>query len=149
MEIVRKMKERDIPVCAGILAKAYGQAPYFERFLPEVAIEYMRSRFGFCHSSSFVLESEGQIVGFLLASISVWTSGKQAIIEEIVMDPEFQGRGYGKNLMKKVEKSLKESGVVSLILWSRKDSPAHGFHLGNGFTDSKDWVIMDKNLETD
>jgi len=143
------MEEQDLPICAEILARAYAQAPYFEKFLPDVAIGYMRSRFGFCRSGSFIVEGEGRIFGFLLASLSVWTSGKQAIIEEIVIDPDYQGCGYGKGLMAAAEKYLQEAGAVSIILWSRKDSPAHSFHLRNGFADSKDWVIMDKNLEED
>jgi len=48
--------------------------------------------------------------------------------------------------MQKAEEYLEEKDVHSVMLWGRRDAPAHGFHESNGFEDSDDWVIMHRAL---
>jgi len=144
---IRKMNAVDMPRCAEILEAAYSLPPYNEKFTPGVALSYIKSKFNYCAGHSFVSEDDDKkIVGFILIGLSVWVEGGQAIIEEIVVDPAMHGQGCGKALMVQTEKYLKENEIHSVILWGRKDAPAHGFHESNGFEESTDWVIMHKVL---
>lgn len=141
------MEADDLPRCAEILEAAYSLPPYDEKFAPGIALSYLNGKFNYCAGHSFVAEAEGdKITGFILTSLSVWVEGGQAIIEEIVVDPSVQGRGIGKQLMMIMEEYLRKKEIHSIILWGRKDAPAHGFHKSNGFGDSDDWVIMHKVL---
>lgn len=136
-----------MPRCAEILEATYSLPPYDEKFAPSVALSYIRSKFDHCAGHSFVAEDDGgRIVGFILISLSVWVEGGQAIIEEVVVAPTHQGKGYGKALMAHAEDYLRSKDVHSVILWGRRDAPAHGFHESNGFEDSDGWVIMHKAL---
>jgi GNAT superfamily N-acetyltransferase len=135
---IRKMEAEDLPRCAEILEAAYTLPPYDEKFAPGIALSYLNSKFNYCAGHSFVAEANEKITGFILTSLSVWVEGGQAIIEEIVVDPVVQGRGIGKQLMVITEEYLREKEVHSIILWGRKDAPAHGFHKSNGFGDSDD-----------
>lgn len=140
------MNAEDLPRCVEILEAAYSLPPYNEKFAPSIALSYLNSKFNYCAGHSFVAESEDKITGFILTSLSVWVEGGQAIIEEIVVDPTVQGRGIGKQLMTITEEYFKKKEIHSIILWGRKDAPAHSFHKSNGFGDSDDWVIMHKVL---
>jgi len=145
--MIRKMEAGDLSRCAEILEAAYILPPYNEKFSPGVALMYLEGKFKLCAGHSFVASGEdGRIAGFILASLSVWVEGGQAVIEEIVVDPAAQGQGYGKALMQKAEEYLEEKDVHSIMLWGRRDAPAHGFHESNGFEDSDDWVIMHRAL---
>lgn len=140
------METADLESCALILESAYSLPPYNEKFPPEVALGYIRAKYSYCAGHSFVVENDGELAGFILNSLSVWVEGGQAIVEEIVVSPVRQGKGYGKALMAATDAYLKERGVHSVILWGRRDAPAHGFHESNGFRDSDGWVIMEKTL---
>ena len=141
------METGDLPRCAEILEAAYVMPPYNEKFSSGVALKYLEGKFNLCAGHSFVASGEdGIIAGFILVSLSVWVEGGQAVIEEIVVDPAAQGRGFGKALIRKTEEHLEEKDVHSVMLWGRKDAPAHGFHESNGFEDSDEWVIMHKTL---
>ncbi len=145
MRVVREMEEINLAACASILESAYGLPPYDEIFSAGVALEYVRNKYVYCAGHSFVAEDDGgRIVGFILISLSSWAEGGQAVIEEIVVAPAQQGKGYGKALMAAADKHFQSRGVHSVILWSRRDAPAHGFHESNGFEDSDEWVIMHK-----
>ena len=143
---IRKIKTEDLPRCAEILEAAYSLPPYNEKFAPGIALSYMNSKFNYCAGHSFIAVNDDKVAGFILTSLSVWVEGGQAIIEEIVVDPPVQGCGIGKKLMMTTEEYLKENQIHSIILWGRKDAPAHSFHESNGFGDSDDWVIMHKAL---
>jgi GNAT superfamily N-acetyltransferase len=143
---IRKMRAEDLARCARILEAAYSLPPYEEKFTPDVASEYLRHKFVYCTPHSFVAEKAGKVVGFLLSSLSVWVEGGQAIIEEIVVEPPEQGQGCGTAMMAAAEGYLREKGVHSVMLWGRRDAPAHGFYKGKGFDDSDEWVIMHKAL---
>lgn len=144
--IIRKLVSKDLTRCAEILEAAYSLPPYEEKFTPAVARAYLESKFAYCAEHSFAAEEDGLVIGFVLVSLSVWVEGGQAIIEEIVVDPARQGRGFGRALMDAAEANLQKQEVHSMMLWGRKDAPAHGFHERHGFADSHDWVIMHKAL---
>lgn len=146
MSHIRKMQETDLAECAQILEDAYGLPPYNEKFPSGTSLAYIKSKYAYCAEHSFILEDEDNIVGFIISSLSVWVEGGQAIIEEIVVSPSHQGKGYGKALIVHTEKYLKDIDIHSVILWGRRDAPAHGFHKSNGFEDSDEWVIMSKEL---
>ncbi len=145
-QTIRPLTAEDLGRCAEILEAAYGLPPYDEKFTDGVALAYLESKFAGCAGHSFAATAEEEIVGFILTSLSVWVEGGQAIVEEIVVDPARQGRGFGRALMRATEAYLSARGVHSVMLWGRRDAPAHLFHERSGFTDSEDWVIMHKAL---
>ncbi len=144
---IRQLVPEDLARCAEILEAAYSLPPYREKFAPDVALAYLKSKFVACAGHSFAArDGDGRIVGFVLVSLSVWVEGGQAIIEEIVVDPARQGRGFGRALMRAAEGYLSAGGVHSVLLWGRRDAPAHIFHERSGFADADEWVIMHKAL---
>lgn len=55
----------------------------------------------------FVLKKEEEIIGTatLLFSVSTAMGGRVAWLEDVIVDPRFRGRGYGKMLLKEVLKN--------------------------------------------
>lgn len=58
----------------------------------------------------FVLKKEGFIIGMvsLLFTVSTALGEKVAWLEDMIIDPHFQGKGYGKMLLQEVLKKAKE-----------------------------------------
>jgi GNAT superfamily N-acetyltransferase len=147
MSLIRKINSTDLPKCAELLEKSYSKPPYKEKFSSGSAFEYLKRKLDFCQEHSFIIEEDENVVGFVIVNISYWTFGKQALIEEIVIDEDKQGQGYGKKLMEYANDYLKNLGVKSLMLWVRKDAGAYNFHLKNGFIEDENMAVMFKNFD--
>lgn len=143
---IKKIQSDNLTRCAELFQKSYGKPPYNEKFSRGNAFDYLRRKFDYCAEHSFVIEEDKNIIGFIIINLSYWTFGKQALIEEIVIDEDMQGQGYGKKLAEYVNDYLKNLSVKSLMLWTRKDTGAFNFHIKNGFTEDKNIAVMFKNL---
>ena len=144
MEKIRPMKKRDLKYCAMILEQAYSKEPYSETFQPGSALKYIESRFRIGKDHSFVLEESGKIKGFVMSSISYWTTGPQAIVEEIAVSEDSLRRGYATRLNNYLEEHFKSLGVRVAMLWTKKNSPAYKFHRNNNYTEARDVAVMFK-----
>ena len=141
------MKPSDLKQSAKFLATAYTLPPYNQKRQDGIAFAYLKDKFNKGKNTSYVLEDKGKVLGFAVCSLSYWADGRQAMMEEIVIDPEYQKRGLGKKLSAHVLKELKKMKVKSVSLWVKKKSPAYKFHTKNGFTEDGGFVVMFKNLK--
>ena len=145
--VIRKIQLTDLPKCAEILEKSYVKPPYNEKFTDGSAFNYLKRKLDFCAEHSLVIEDDISVIGFVIVNLSYWTFGKQALIEEIVIDEDEQGKGYVKKLMEYANDYLKSLGVKSLMLWGRKDAGAYNFKIKNGFIEDENMAVMFKNFD--
>lgn len=141
---IRKIQLSDLKVCSKILESAYSKEPYNENFAKGASLKYLNAKFK--HGDGFVVVEDKKIIGFVIIFLSYWSNGTQAIIEEIAIKPDLQGKGYGKAIMETVNKYLAKNKVKSVMLWVNKNSKALDFHKKNGFEVADDSVVMFKNL---
>ena len=144
---IRKIQKKDLKKCAQILEDAYSKKPYNEKFSKGSSLKYIENKYEFGKESSFILELNGKIIGFIFSSLSYWANGPQAIIEEIVIDEKFRGKNYSKKLVNYLERHLKKKKVKTIMLWAKKNSPAHKFHIKNEYKDANDLAVMFKELK--
>ena len=140
------MKSGDLKECSNFLATAYTLSPYNQKRQDKIAFSYIKDKFSKGKNISYVLEDKGKILGFAVCSMSFGADGKQAMLEEIVVDPKYQNKGLGKKLSSYVLKELKKIKVKTVSLWVKKKSPAYKFHTKNGFTEDGGFVVMFKSL---
>lgn len=143
---IKPMQYSDLDRCSELLENTYTKYPYNENFVPGNSLKYLKNKFNIGKDHSFVFLLDKKVMGFIIVSLSYWADGPQAIIEEIVFDKKIRGKGYAKKLMKYIETYLKERGVVSGMLWVKRDSAAYKFHLKNNYQEAKDLVVMFKDL---
>lgn len=144
---IRKIQKEDLPVCAKILRDAYGQAPYNEVFHDTNSEKYIKGKYDNCYQNSFVVTDENNnIIAFIFLTISVWSNGPQAIVEEIAVDPRFQNQGIGKELMQYIHEYLNSLDIKSIMLWAKKDDRLLSFYKNQGYFSADDFVVMFKNF---
>lgn len=147
MEKIRLMENKDLDACARIIEEAYSKDPYNETFSPGSALKFIDNRFSIGKGSSFVMEKDGKVKGFIISSVAYWSAGPQAIIEEIAVSEDSLRKGYATKLNDHLERHLKSIGVRSAMLWTKKGSPAMKFHEHNKYQEAKDVAVMFKILE--
>ena len=91
----------------------------------------------------------GQLEDKLIASAMAGYDGHRGWINYFAVHPEFQGRGYGKQLMDNVENRLRELGCPKIILQIREgNDKVFSYYQKLGFVEEKR-TNMGKSLEDD
>lgn len=70
-------------------------------------------------SHLYVLESDGQFIGMTTLCLYQCPTGWKAWIEDVIVDRNFRGKGYGKLMVRKAMEECKNRGNVTLMLTSR------------------------------
>jgi GNAT superfamily N-acetyltransferase len=120
----------------------------YERSLPEVTgtqQDLANALFGpepavFVH----VAEHDGRVAGFALwyLSYSTWQGRHGIYLEDLYVEPEQRGRGYGRDLLAELAVLCVERGYGRLE-WSVLDwnAPALGFYTSLGATAMDEWTV--------
>ena len=144
---IRKINKNDLETCSKILEEAYGKYPYNEIFKDFTAIEYIKGKYKNCRENSFVaIDDKKEVVAFIFLNISSWSDGLQAVLEEIAVNPSFQGSGIGKELLSYAHNYLSSFGAKSVMLWAKNDERLLNFYKKQGYFLADDFVVMFKNF---
>ena len=99
------------------------------------------------------VQAELFLVGYLedklIASVMAGYDGHRGYINYFAVHPEFQARGYGKQLMDNVENGLRELGCPKINLQIREgNDKVFSYYQKLGFVEEKR-INMGKRLEDD
>ena len=70
-------------------------------------------------SHLYALEYDEKIIGMVTLCIYQCPTGRKAWIEDVVVDQNYRGKGYGKVMIEKVMELCRNKGNVTLMLTSR------------------------------
>lgn len=143
---IRLIELDDLQQCANILQNEYSKAPYNEVFKDQNSLLYIESKYRNAKNSCFVMEDNWIIVWFCFSSISCWSNGLQWILEEIVVNEEYQWKWIWKKLYLYMENFFKSLWIKSILLWVQNDTNAYNFHTKNWFVRSEEHTIMFKDI---
>lgn len=101
--------------------------------------------------AAFVLEMEGEIIGFLAYHIlpQFHSHERHMRIVSLVVDQKCRKKGIGKKLLQEAERIAKETGCSCIELTSaahRRVSGAHTFYLHQGYIANGEKVYFRKEL---
>ena len=139
----RNAGREDIPLILKFIKKL---AEYEKRLDEVVATEKDLEKWIFDKNQAeviFALE-DGKEIGFALffLSFSTYLGNVNLHLEDLFIDPEYRGKGYGKALLKKLAKIVVERGYGrfewTCLSWNK---PSIDFYLALGAT-QKDWNVF-------
>lgn len=143
---IRVLEEKDIESCADILCSVYNNELWMCRWSRETAIEYLRDFFDMKKFVGYVAEEDKKVVAALFAHEKVWWNNSEVFIEEMFVNPEYQGKGIGTALLLEVEKYIKEKSLAGITLSTNKYAPAPKFYSKNGFENCEHVMFMAKSM---
>ena len=139
----RNAGREDIPLILKFIKKL---AEYEKRLNEVVATEKDLEKWIFDKNQAeviFALE-DGKEIGFALffLSFSTYLGNVNLHLEDLFIDPEYRGKGYGKALLKKLAKIVVERGYGrfewTCLSWNK---PSIDFYLALGAT-QKNWNVF-------
>lgn len=97
-------------------------------------------------SLCLICEKENGIVGFAMGYFEQFDDGFIYVLVEIVIASEFQNKGIGTELMKKLENTVKEKGALNIQLEAVNDEFHEHFYGKLGYNTASNLVLKTKIL---
>ena len=89
---------------------------------------------------------DGQIAGFILGTSMLFHYGRTFEINDLAVDPAYQGRGIAKRLMDKLLSDIREQGMVGVHLITASEGFLESFYEKFGFCKEKRVMLMGLEL---
>jgi GNAT superfamily N-acetyltransferase len=139
MLTVRRAAPGDVPALVPLLVQLFTQETEFTP-APELQARGLAAIIGDPRVGVVVLgEDEGRAVGManLLYTTSTALGTRVAILEDMVVDKDWRGRGVGSKVLAFAIETVRADGCARITLLSdRENASAHRFYRRFGFTSS-------------
>lgn len=144
---IHQLKLTQIEEIKKVISDAFSPEPWNDDWSDELQFNnYIMDLIGNKNSLSLGLYDMDKLVGVSLGRVKHWYKGNEYWIDDLAIRPEFQGRGYGSEFLKLLEKYVKEMSIVRIVLFTNKDIPAYYMYLKNGFVQQEERVFFEKKL---
>ncbi len=141
---IRKAIESDLKPISEIFRDESSKKPYSQKWTEKTGFEKVKELFEKGHI--YIALVNGEIVGFVSLSTSIWEQSKCAMIEELWIKSVHQKKGIGRLLIWFIETKCKENGISSIFTISNKKSAAFKFYKKQKYKLYSDHVLMGKKL---
>ena len=115
----------------GVEGASWNEKTVYKRIHQVISIE---------DSFSLIIEDNTNIIGFAMGYFKQYDDVIGYTLEEIVINHEFQNRGYGTMLLKNLENCAKDKGASCIELKAVNDKMHDYFYGKNGYLDSSSFT---------
>ena len=95
---------------------------------------------------NFDIKEKDEIIGVLEFVTEQWWEGKVIIIKDLVIKNKYKGNGFGKLLMRKLEKYAKQKKIKSINFQTNKKAISVKFYEKLGYKIKKNTIFMRKEI---
>lgn len=129
-----------------IYAAAFSGEPWNDPWEPEMAEIHVRELLESPQSLGFEYRIDGKVVGFILGSSMLFHYGRVFEINDLAVEPVFQHRGIGKQLLEHCLNEVKARGMAGVNLITSRVGGLVEFYEGYGFSTESRVLLMGKEL---
>ena len=145
---------RDIRACSvdhaerygEIYAKAFSGDPWNDPWKTEDAVIHVKEILEMKHSYGLEYVENNLVVGFLLGSSMLFHYGRTFEINDLAVDPAYQGKGIAKTLLDRCIEDMKAQGIVGIHLITANEGFLPDFYERHGFGREKEVILMGMEL---
>ena len=129
-----------------IYAKAFSGEPWNDPWKPEDAVIHVKEILEMKQSYGLEYVEDNKVVGFLLGSSMLFHYGRTFEINDLAVDPAYQGKGIAKTLLDRCIEDMKERGIVGIHLITANEGFLPEFYERHGFGREKEVILMGMEL---
>ena len=129
-----------------IYAKAFSGDPWNDSWKPEDAVIHVKEILEMKQSYGLEYVENNLVVGFLLGSSMLFHYGRTFEINDLAVDPAYQGKGIAKALLDRCIEDMKAQGIVGIHLITANEGFLPDFYERHGFGREKEVILMGKEL---
>lgn len=131
--MIRQYEKGDLEQCAHIFRNAFSEEDWGCAWTQERAELYLSDYVGNPKFVGYVSENDGIIDGAIFACKKVSWNNDEIYVDELIVEPQKQRSGIGKQLVAAMKNYSKENGLAGIVLYSHEQAPAKRFYEKNGF----------------
>lgn len=135
------MTEEHLDECARLLVSAFNAEPWNEKWTLETARKDILQTLGVPGYLGFVY-LEDEVMGMAVGHREQDAENEVFYLSGLCVSPEFQRKGVGGELMRRLEKTLTEIGIRSVYLLTDRGTPARAFYEKAGYRVSEKDILM-------
>jgi len=140
-----KSKKNELKEISKIYMEAFSKPPYEEIWTLKKASNKIKFFYEFYDLYS--IKADKKLVGFAVINPNFMCPGEVAFGEEIAIKENFQGKGIGTIVNKKLFEIYKKKGYGSFMIIAHKKSKAVKLYKRLGINISKEGILMEKELK--
>jgi len=146
MVTIENCKLENLDRYGEIYARAFSGEPWYDAWKVEDATVHVRELLE--NKQSFGLEyvADGQVAGFILGTSMLFHYGRTFEINDLAVDPAFQGRGIGTALLERCLEAVRDMGMVAVHLITENEGSLPLFYGKHGFKKEEIVTLMGKDL---
>ena len=129
-----------------IYAKAFSGEPWNDPWKPEDAVIHVKEILEMKQSYGLEYIEDNMVVGFLLDSSMLFHYGRTFEINDLAVDPAYQGKGIAKMLLEQCIADMKAQDIVGIHLITANESFLPDFYERHGFGREKEVILMGMEL---
>ena len=129
-----------------IYAAAFSGPPWNDPWTPENAEIHVREIMESAQSYGLEYVIDGKVAGFLLGASMLFHYGRTFEINDLAVDPAYQGRGIARALLEQCKADMKERGIVGLNLITGAEGFLPEFYERHGFEKENRVILMGMEL---
>ena len=129
-----------------IYAKAFSGEPWNDPWKPEDAVIHVKEILELKQSYGLEYIEDNKVVGFLLGSSMLFHYGRTFEINDLAVDPTYQGKGIAKVLLEQCIADMKAQGIVGIHLITANEGFLPDFYERHGFGREKEVILMGMEL---
>ena len=125
-----------------IYAAAFSGPPWNDPWTEADAVIHVRELLETKTAYGLEYVMDGKVVGFLLGTSMLFHYGRTFEINDLAVDPAYQGRGIASTLLERCKADMKARGMVGLHLITSADGFLPGFYELHGFGREHEVILM-------
>ena len=129
-----------------IYAKAFSGEPWNDPWKLEDAVIHVKEILEMKQSYGLEYVEDNKVVGFLLGSSMLFHYGRTFEINDLAVDPTYQGKGIAKVLLEQCIADMKTQGIVGIHLITANEGFLPDFYERHGFGREKEVILMGMEL---
>ncbi|HFI0177292.1 TPA: GNAT family N-acetyltransferase [Streptococcus suis] len=144
---LKELTLADIEMVKQLFLSVFSQEPWNDDWSDEEQLDrYIGDLLEHPRALCFGLIDQDSLIAISLGNIRYWYEGTEYRIEELCIARDYQGRGIGKDFLKRIEEQLVERKIVHILLQTERNLPAFSFYEKCGFRALEEDVTMVKKV---
>lgn len=143
MNLVYKVMEQDdYEKCAKVFMKAFKGEPWNEDWSFEQAYSRINEIMSSRVSRGYVIYYGDEVVSMLCGRIMTYLDSKEFWIDELSVNPDYQGKSIGSKMLDYIKDNLKKEEIFNICLLTKKGFPSVKFYEKKGLKQEDTIIFM-------
>jgi len=131
--MLKKFISDDFQLCCDLLIQTYNAPPVNDNWTSESAQIRFKDTIDNKRFIGYTLWENEVLIGAVFARMRTYHAGNEIVVEDLIVSPAHQRKGYGTELLDAIENYSKENGCTNISLLTVMENPSFDFYKKRGY----------------